>query len=204
MQMKNFSSNPKHLKTVLKLIATLSSLISKKAEGTGPVKHYLDNHGGVPLWVLVGYLTIGNISYFYLVLDDSLKELIAKDFSQEYKKSYNQHLQIPKNSIEDVLKSINLFRNVCAHEERLYCFKLNRPPRSRHNSNLLNIPSQNLQGSLFSMVALLKLVLLKKEHKNLLGDLAKLFKQYQQSFPSLQFNQILTVMGFPKKWETYF
>jgi abortive infection bacteriophage resistance protein len=202
--MKNFSSNPKHLKTVLKLIATLSSLISKKAEGTGPVKHYLDNHGGVPLWVLVGYLTIGNISYFYLVLDDSLKELIAKDFSQEYKKSYNQHLQIPKNSIEDVLKSINLFRNVCAHEERLYCFKLNRPPRSRHNSNLLNIPSQNLQGSLFSMVALLKLVLLKKEHKNLLGDLAKLFKQYQQSFPSLQFNQILTVMGFPKKWETYF
>lgn len=160
LQMKNFSSNPKHLKTVLKLIATLSSLISKKAEGTGPVKHYLDNHGGVPLWVLVGYLTIGNISYFYLVLDDSLKELIAKDFSQEYKKSYNQHLQIPKNSIEDVLKSINLFRNVCAHEERLYCFKLNRPPRSRHNSNLLNIPSQNLQGSLFSMVALLKLVLL--------------------------------------------
>ena len=204
LQMKNFSSNPRSLNKVLKLIATLSSLISNKSERPGPVKHYLDNHQGVPLWVLVSYLTIGNISNFYSVLDDSLKDQIAKDFSLEYKKAYNPRYQIPRQTIEDVLKAMNLFRNVCAHEERLYCFKLVNPPSSRHNSHLLNIPAQYLQGSLFTTIAFLKLVLSKKDHKLLISSLSKLFDQYRNSFVSLHFSQVLTVMGFPSNWKTYF
>lgn len=204
LQMHNYSNKPDQLERILKLIATLSTLISKNSDRNNSLKHYLDNHGGIPLWVLVGYLTIGNISNFYMVLDDSLKDLIAKDFSKEFKKSYNQQLQISSATLEDVLKAANLFRNVCAHEERMYNFKLYKAPRSRHNSNLLSIPTSHLEGTVFTMVAFLKLVLPKRDHKELLINLRNLFLKYQANFNSIPFGQVLMKMGFPQEWESYF
>jgi abortive infection bacteriophage resistance protein len=205
LDMKNFTSNPNQLKQVLKLISTISNIISNYSDrNNNPIKHYLDNHQGVPLWVLANYCTLGNINNFYQCLDSPLQDTIAQDFSKIYKKNYQVNLQFPKDSLIDVLKTANLFRNVCAHEERLYNFGLNRPSRSRHNSNLLNIPNALLTGNLFTMVAFLKLVITKNEHKMLVSSLKQLFTKSQTDFTSVNFTQILDTMGFPPNWETLF
>jgi len=70
-----------------------------------------------------------------------------------------------------VLKISNLTRNICAHEERLYNFQLKRLTKSKHNANLLQIPKKVLKGNLFTLLALLKLVLPKQEHRNLVDAL---------------------------------
>lgn len=204
LDMKNFTNNAKQLKQVLKLITTLSQVITNHSDRNGPIKHYLDAHQEVPLWVLSNNLTLGNIQNFYMCLDDPLKDQIAQDFSKIYKKTYNVNLQFPKDSLIDVLKTANLFRNVCAHEERLYSFKLNRPARSSHNANLLNIQSNLLAGNLFTMVAYLKLVTTKKEHKQLVSSLSQLFAKVQNDFTSINFSQILNQMGFPPNWQSLF
>ncbi|MED4402082.1 Abi family protein [Metabacillus fastidiosus] len=204
LDMKNFTNNTNQLKQVLKLITTLSNVITNHSDRNGPIKHYLDSHQEIPLWVLSNNLTLGNIQNFYMCLDDPLKDQIAQDFSKIYKKTYNVNLQLPKDSLIDVLKTANLFRNVCAHEERLYSFNLNRPARSRHNSNLLNIPNHYLSGNLFTMVAYLKLVIAKKEHKFLISSLSQLFNKFQHDFTSINFNQILNQMGFPPNWKSLF
>ncbi|NRD81134.1 Abi family protein [Bacillus sp. BRMEA1] len=204
LNLKNFTSNTNQLKQVLKLITTLSNVITNQSDRNGPIKHYLDVHQEVPLWVLSNYLTLGNIQNFYMCLDDPLKDLIAQDFSKMYKKTYNVNLQFPKDSLIDVLKTANLFRNVCAHEERLYNFSLHRPARSRHNSNLLSIPNNLLTGNLFTMVSFLKLVITKKEHKSLISSLSQLFNKSQNDFSSVNFSQILNRMGFPSNWQNFF
>lgn len=201
---KNYSNS--NMNQVLDLIAIISNKIKHKSKerNNNSIKHYLSVHGNVPLWVLVNDLTLGNISNFYQAIDDSLKDKIAKDFSLQFKRDYGATFQIPKESIVDVIKIANLIRNLCAHEERLYNFKLHHQTRTRHNSQLLSIPGHLLDGRLFTMFALLKLVLPKKEHKELKSSLDKLYNSYQNKFTTVPFADILTIMGFDPNWKTYF
>lgn len=201
---KNYSNAS--LNQVLNLIAIISNKIKQRSSDrhNNSIKHYLYEHGNVPLWVLVNDLTLGNISNFYQVLDDSLKDTIAKDFSLQFKRDYGANFQIIKESIVDVLKIGNLIRNLCAHEERLYNFKLHHQTRTRHNSQLLSIPERELDGRLFTMFALLKLVLPKKDHKDLQASLDKLFNTYKSKFNTVPFDDILKIMGFSPTWKSYF
>lgn len=205
--MKNYTRDPNQLKNVLNLISTISSTISKKgqAKGENPIKHYLDNHDGVPLWVLINYLTLGNINYFYMCLDDSLKNTIAKDFAVNFNRDYQVNYHITPAIILDVLKMANFFRNVCAHEERMYSFRVLNPPRNANISNILNIP-QNLlsNGKLFTLITFLKLVLPKNDYRQLIKEIKRLFAEYDHRFSSVSFSHILNKMGFPNNWGKYF
>lgn len=203
--LKNYTRNPSRLKDVLSLIATISNTIKNKGKGNNPIKHYLDKHDGVPLWVLVNYLTLGNMQYFYTCLTGSLQNEIAKDFAISYKRDYATNIHLTPDMIEDIFKTVTFFRNVCAHEERLYSYRLNKPSRSSNISNALVIPISELdKGNLFTVVSFLKLVLPKKEHKNLIKKLKSLYNKYSTNFVSVNFNDILDEMGFKTHWESYF
>ncbi|EGE1848790.1 Abi family protein, partial [Shigella flexneri] len=182
--LKNYSRDPQKLKDVLSLIATISNTISKKGKNSSnPIGHYLDKHDGVPLWVLVNYLTLGNMQYFYTCLTDPLQNAIAKDFAISYKRDYGTPVQLTANILENVLKTVTFFRNVCAHEERLFSFRLYRPARSGNIATILGIPNQELnKGNVFAVVSFLKLVLPKKEHKALLRKLKHLFNDHSNKF----------------------
>ncbi|WP_046227305.1 Abi family protein [Paenibacillus dauci] len=203
IEMTNYSRDPVKLKTVLGVIATLSNELSRKSTKTGPIKHYLDNHDGVPFWVLVGYLTLGNIQYFYDSIDDSLRNTIAQDFAKSYNRDYAATIHFTADELQNVLKAATYFRNVCAHEERLYSFKMNKPPRSSMSAGQLGISVTLLNhGNLFMMIALLKLVSAKKDFNLLLNKVSKLFDLYEASFNSLSFKDVQNKMGFPDDWKS--
>ncbi len=71
-------------KGVLKQISILTKTIHDNVGAKGAIKHYIEDHGSVPLWVLVNYLTIGNLSYLYGALKDSEKNIIAKYYAEKY------------------------------------------------------------------------------------------------------------------------
>ncbi len=109
-------------KGVLKQISILTKTIHDNVGAQGAIKHYIEEHGSVPLWVLVNYLTIGNLSYLYAALKDSEKNTIAKYYSDKYAKQYKpaSTLRISSKDMESALKIFNLVRNQCAHDERLF------------------------------------------------------------------------------------
>ena len=109
-------------KGVLKQISILTKTIHDNVGAKGAIKHYIEEYGAVPLWVLVNYLTIGNLSYLYAALKDSEKNVIAKYYSEKYAKQYKTSsiLRISSDDMESALKIFNLMRNQCAHDERLY------------------------------------------------------------------------------------
>lgn len=199
--MKNYSRDPKLLKDVLSLIATISNIISTRGKRKASIRHYLDKHEGVPFWVLVGYFTIGNVNYFFKCLSPKLQNTIAKDFAVDFNRDYNTSIQFTPEMLEDILKTVNHFRNVCAHEERLYNFSLHKPSRSSGISRNLNIPIASLEkGNLFTIVCFLKMAMSKKEHGRLVRNLESLFAKYESNFSAVQFNGILKVMGFQADW----
>jgi len=59
-----------------------------------------------------------------------LRNKIAKEFSEEFKRSYDEDINITSDILTNILKTVTLFRNACAHEERLYNFKLFKPAKS--------------------------------------------------------------------------
>ena len=91
------------------------------------IKHYRDNVGYIPFWVLVNKITFGNLSHFYASLkSDSLKNSIAKAYAIDVAdwKSYNGMLTTHR--LQRYLWVMANFRNVCAHDDRFYCHTIPR------------------------------------------------------------------------------
>ena len=197
---KNYTNNPLKTKDVLSVIATLSSTLKSKSKNQ-TIKHYLDIHGSVPLWVLVKYLSFGNLNYLYNTYSETLRNTIDKDFSIAYKRDYKESIHITPDILDSIFQSANFYRNVCAHEERLYNFRIRKKPSIRAISNILNIPQSDINnGNLFSMLAFLKLVLTKKDYSKLLNRLNKLFCSYSTKLTSVEFSDIMLEMGFDENW----
>lgn len=192
LDIENFiDDNPKK---VLQQISILTKTIHDKVDKEGAVKHYIEEHGEVPLWVLTNVLTVGNMAHFYQILIPSLKNTIAKFYSNKYHKQYSgDKFQLSVADFEAGLKAVNLIRNICAHDERLY------------NANLKNVRMKNIADHygitnydnkrLVVIVLFLKIVLDKIHFQKFYSSLKKLFHHYRSSFQTVLFEQILLEMG---------
>ncbi|MDU5504563.1 MAG: Abi family protein [Anaerococcus vaginalis] len=193
LEIKNYVDD--RPKKVLQQISILTKTIHDKVDKDGAIKHYIEEHGSVPLWVLVNYLTIGNLAHLYDILVDTDKNTIAKYYSDKYKKQYKA-TSIPRFSSEylgSALKIINLVRNKCAHDERLY------------NSNFGNVKVANIaryygcnkydNKRIIVAIFYLKVLLDKKYFQKFGSELKKIFDRYQNEFNTVAFSDVLSIMG---------
>lgn len=182
-------------KGVLKQISILTKTIHDNVGAKGAIKHYIEEHGSVPLWVLVNYLTIGNLSYLYSALKDSEKNAIAKYYSDKYEKQYRptNTLRISSEDMESALKIFNLVRNQCAHDERLF----NSDYKNIRVSNIANYFGITNYNNRRIVVAILyfKAMLNKSYYKKFHSELNAIFDKYKNEFQTVSFNDILDSMG---------
>lgn len=185
LDIANFiDSNPKK---VLQQISILTKTIHDKVDKEGAIKHYIEEHGEVPLWVLTNVLTVGNMAHFYQILVPSLQNTIAKFYSDKFNKQYGGNVfRLNVADFEAGLKVVNLVKNTCAHDERLY------------NTNLKNVrmrPIAEYYGidhydnrRLVVLILFLKIVLDKKQFQKFYSSLEKLFTTYRPSFHTVLFH----------------
>lgn len=120
------------------------------------VKHYLNKYGAVPLWVLQNDLTFGNISHFYQLQKRGVQNAACKLVSQ----TSNRNQRLEPIMLLRVIQVLSGFRNICAHDERLYCAVV--------------------RGARFSdMYSLLCRVLPDDETKAMLDELGRLVGSYR-------------------------
>lgn len=182
-------------KGVLKQISILTNTIHDNVGKRGAIKHYIEEHGSVPLWVLVNYLTIGNLSYLYSALKDSEKNAIAKYYSDKYAKQYRPTsiLRISSEDMESALKIFNLIRNQCAHDERLF----NSDYKNIRVANIVNYFGITNYNNRRIVVAILyfKVLLNKSYYKRFHSELSEIFDRYKNEFHTVSFDEILNSMG---------
>ena len=192
LDIANFVDN--NPKKVLQQISILTKTIHDKVDRTGAIKHYIEEHGEVPLWVLVNFLTMGNIANFYNILTDSTKNIIAKFYTDKYRtQNKDNTFRLSSADLSACLKVANLVRNICAHDERLYNVNL-RNVRISQIANHFGIRRYDNKRFIV-LILFLKIVLDKKDFQRLYKALRNLFNQYADEFKTVVFEDILKTMG---------
>ena len=192
LDIANFVDNDP--KKVLQQISILTKTIHDKVDRTGAIKHYIEEHGEVPLWVLVNFLTMGNIANFYNILTDSTKNIIAKFYTDKYRtQNKDNTFRLSSADLSACLKVANLVRNICAHDERLYNVNL-RNVRISQIANHFGIRRYDNKRFIV-LILFLKIVLDKKDFQRLYKALRNLFNQYADEFKTVVFDDILKTMG---------
>ncbi|NHM15099.1 hypothetical protein GMI69_00200 [Eggerthellaceae bacterium zg-887] len=110
-------------------IQKLQGILNGKAENSQRefIRHYREHHGGVPLWVLANDLTFGNIEHFYNLMKPGEQKLVCKRVMQAVGRSGGKEYGFFSPGDARVeLDVLVRYRNICAHDERLYCAKVGR------------------------------------------------------------------------------
>lgn len=114
------------------LINAVFKKILKNNNGNYPkkekdyIRHCMISHGGeVPLWVLANDLCFGQVKWFFQVLDKDMQIKISEEITEIYRHTrQGQHeYKIKTDKLQKILNRLVFFRNICAHDERLFCAK---------------------------------------------------------------------------------
>lgn len=199
LRLANFSvqqGEPKRLQRISQLIADIMGDIAFRVEKKHPaIAHYVEDHGYVPLWVLVNVLTLGRISTFYA------------NMKQEDRQSVAKHFFVPENVLETYLRVLTLFRNCCAHDDRFYSFRsTNGIPDSTIHARLnvyKNPQGQYLRGKkdVFALLIILAILLPRPELVLVVKELSVVVGRLEKQLHSVHINDILRKLGFPQNWK---
>lgn len=183
------------------LIANLQKEIARQLSKNNPmISHYMLEYGYVPLWVLVNTLTLGSISTFYA----NLKQRDQNDIGRFF------HLK--PDELGSILRVLSIFRNACAHNERLYNLKsMNRNMRPNNIATLplhrsLHIPinrgNNQMQGKndLFAIVLIFKTMLSDRSFAQFYRSLEFQMKNIAQQLRTIPMARLENAMGFIPNW----
>lgn len=190
---RNYDPAPSVQKDVSRLIGTLNKLANDPSDYPY-INHQRNTYGNVPLWVLMNVITFGTLSKFYLLSTQDIKVKVAKNFSKVNEKQLSQYLKV-----------MTKFRNVCAHNERLFSFKTKDDiPNTVLHSKLM-IPKRGNQflfgkRDLFSVVIAFRYLLPDEEFKMFKHSLSAILQKYHRRSSALPRKTLLDLMGFPENW----
>lgn len=90
-----------------------------------PIVHYRETYGGVPLWVLTNDLTFGNIEHFFNLMRPKERRVVCRRVCEVTGRLGDKGLgffspEEARISLDTMVKA----RNICAHDERLYCARI--------------------------------------------------------------------------------
>lgn len=190
----NYSSNPRYTTDIKHLISTLGNLATHSSDYPY-INHQRTNYGNVPLWVLVSGITFGSLSKFYRFTTQDLKAKISKHFDKVNEKQLEQYLRV-----------ITKFRNVCAHNERLYSYQTKNdiPNTAIHQKlGISQSGSQYVCGKhdLFALVIAFRYLLPDDNFKKFKACLVRILKHYLKESGAMSETDLYRYMGFPSNWK---
>jgi abortive infection bacteriophage resistance protein len=120
-----------HQRNISKLMETLNGKIVEDGSHKSFITHYVRKYGSVPLWVLSNDLTFGNISHFYQLQKRSIQNTICKRIDE----LRGQGARTAPEELLHITSVLVDFRNLCAHDERLYCAKTGKSGDINHSDS---------------------------------------------------------------------
>lgn len=189
----NYSNFPKHKKGIEKLINMLE-MMAKQNNDHEYLIYQRKKYHNVPLWVIMNTLTFGQISKMFEFLPQNLQGTICRDFGT-----------VKKNEMIQYLKVLTLYRNVCAHNERLFSYRtyIDIPDTCLHEK--LSIPKNGSKyrygkNDLFSLVISFRYLLPQSDFLKFERQLVRILNRYEKRNINLSPTIFLKYMGFPENW----
>ena len=184
----------KRLEQIHNLISDVQKTIAYSCDKKKYINHYLVKYGFVPLWVLVNAVTFGTVSKFYGLMKQAEKIEVAKKFG------------VPYADLDNYIKIMSFYRNICAHDERLYDERetiTSIPDTKYHLILKINKKSNRYiygKNDLFSLYITLKVLMSNSEFSELKNEIYEIVKDLKTKLTTIPVANVLEKMGFPKNW----
>ena len=150
------------------------------------LEHYKANHDNIPLWVTMNSLSLTQAFKFYTNQTEAVRFAIAQDFQRMHRDAFGSRARrITHRSLQDAYDHIKDFRNVCAHDERLYCARVDKSK------------STNLRRLLSDM----RLVLNAEQCRSLENGITRCLDFASESIHTVSEREIVREMGFESRKE---
>jgi len=186
-----------------RLVQKLKRTINKQSNIQGSrINHYTTNYNTVPLWVLIPQLDFGTTAYFFKCSQKDIQSKIAKNMKFEFIKAnskFNNEYMFTGEALSDIIFFINSFRNICAHNERLYDHEFTT--NNINNFIVHEYYSLNFNYGLFDLILVLKFFISPLEYTALITLLASSLGFLNNNVEKNDFIKILNKMKFPRNWE---
>ena len=159
------------------------------------IRHQKQQHGNIPLWVMMKALTLGTVSKLYSFLPQSIQHNVSKEF--EY---------VHEGMLVQMLDLLARVRNVCAHNERLFDYKYQKGTiDDTYVHNALAIEKKKGQyikgkNDLFAVVIVLKYLLSEEDFSSFVQELEKITEQLFLDTRVIEKLQLYKYMGFTENW----
>ncbi len=186
----NFNQNPEKIRQVNDLLKKMKRQIRVNGNQHEATKHYINNYGYIPLWVVVKVLSFGITAELYTILKTSDQHEIAKEFGVE------------SDNLLVFLPILSNYRNLCAHEDILFEHRTQKViPDNKYHQNL-NIPRINDEyiygkGDLFSVIIIFKYLLAKDDFRLFINEVSYEIDKLSGKLETISINTVLDRMGFP-------
>ncbi len=189
----NYCYSPKtknHIDNLLKILYFEANMNMEHAY----VIHQRNTYKNVPLWVIMNTLTMGQTSKMYSFLNSSMKSRISK-----------QYKNVSEKELSQFLKLLTHYRNLCAHNERLFSFKSRYAIPDTILHKKMNIPQLGKQyilgkHDLFAVIISFRYLLPREDFLIFKKKLNQLIKNFSQKTDSYKKDKLLSAMGLPKNW----
>ena len=181
------------IEQIQKLLSNLQNDISGAISKKNYIKHYMLNYGFVPLWVLVNAISLGRLSQFYSLMNQSIRIKVSK------------HWNIKEEDLNQYIKTLAFYRNLCAHDERIYNSRCSQdiPDCTIHgklNINNINGRYSNGKNDLFSLMIVLKILLPSEDFTNMCNKIDGRMRSLSEKITHINYSDIFDIMGFPSNW----
>lgn len=169
----------KYSNDMSRLMETINGKLSDSPIRKPFVNHYIDRYGSVPLWVLSNDLTFGNMSHFYQLQTRSVQNRACK-LVFEANGWKEKGFRINPLELLHAFSVLSEFRNLCAHDDRLYCAKVGRSK---------DIDYSQMTFQLFKIIP-------EDDFKCFTDDVAGLFEKYGEDLHVVTPRSLMKDMGF--------
>lgn len=189
-------------------ISTISRLAKKieyyKKHKDSSIAHYVNQHHDVPIWVLANYLDFGELKYMFSKSTLSVQNAVAKDmmsFIQDHLPASVLTIPFLPEVMHSFIENINDVRNICAHNNRLLGFTCRRDSKYWEPLHAqYNIRSGMQRNTVYSVFLSLQCFLSKNEYGVVHNTIRKECNKLQNRMETIDYNEILAKLGFPKDW----
>ena len=181
---------------VTKLVSRYLSPLLNRPSNYPYIEHYKLKHNNVPLWVLINALTFGTVSKMYEYSNPQVQSAVSREFDF-----------IREPQLRQLLEVLTDFRNVCAHNERLFthrCAKHDIPDLRLHQK--LSIPKRGQEyiygkRDYFSVVMAFCYLLPHAEFLTYKRNLTSLIDRVCKKTQKIPEPDLRNMMGLPENWK---
>ena len=189
----NYNSIAKHQAGISRLISELTRL--SQSIQYPYIEYQRNTYNNVPLWVLVNAMTFGSLSKMYIFLTSDLQTKVSKNFLHVNEKQLRQYLTV-----------LTKFRNVCAHNERLFSYRTKDtiPDTILHQKLCISKTGNAYilgKRDLFAMVIAFRYLLSPNEFHTFKKSLTQCIDKLLKATNHIAEDELLNAMGFPLNWK---